>query len=83
MKRVTGVYELNTGADSLLVVGEDNEGQLYGEVPFRRVSNPIDGLPESLWLRFTDEDQARIMADRPNAPVQITVEYYDRKDLTR
>lgn len=70
-----GVYALDQMASRLLVLGEE-EGEIYHDVPVRLISNPMDGLPDKLYLRFRENlANAELLSDRPNAPIQITVQY--------
>lgn len=74
-----GVYEID-GQEPLLLVQEDSAGERFAEVSIKLVSNPIEGLPERMNLRFSDYDLARMVANKPNSPFQVTVEY-DSPDL--
>lgn len=78
-----GVYALDLTTNSgepELRDNEDGPGFL-AEVNYRRVSNPVDGLPEQVLLQFMkDLELAGRLASRPNEPVQITVEFNEPKE---
>lgn len=72
----SGVYGLDESASRFITAGQDETGERFYDVPVRLQSNPMDGLPETLWLRFRDSaEEANLLADRPNVPIEITVHY--------
>lgn len=79
----SGVYvlDLSTNGGQPDIRRDDNDGDLVAEINYRRITNPQDPMPEQVLLQFREIDNLPpILSDRPNLPIQITVEFNLKKE---